>query len=77
MPPVRRVVRTLTRSPAPQGKALLFDDSYEHSVYWDPPVPDVDLSAAVARIVLIVDVVHPDVAPACAGAGAVAAEAAL
>jgi len=45
------------------GKAFVFDDSYEHEVTWEPPVEAVDYSAAEARLVLIVDFQHPDLAP--------------
>jgi hypothetical protein len=44
------------------GRAFVFDDSYEHEVRWDPPVEAPDLSAAAARLVLIVDLPHPDMA---------------
>jgi hypothetical protein len=45
------------------GGAFVFDDSYEHEVIWNPPVREVDLSTREARLVFIVDFLHPDLAP--------------
>ena len=59
------------------GRAFVFDDSFEHAVTWSGGGADaaggpgggghaIDLSAAAARLVLIVDFQHPDLAPVCA-----------
>ena len=46
------------------GKAFVFDDSFEHHVAWDGAVLPVSLAADEARLVFIVDFLHPDLAPA-------------
>jgi len=45
------------------GKAFIFDDSFEHEVVWDAPVPSVSLGSEEARLVLIVDFRHPNATP--------------
>ena len=44
------------------GRAFVFDDSFEHHVSWEPNPSKVDLSAAEARLVFIVDFLHPKLA---------------
>eukprot|EP00966_Prymnesium_polylepis_P242268 5603059-Prymnesium_polylepis.1 len=41
-----------------RGQALVFDDSFEHSIIYEAPG-----NADAHRIILIVDLLHPDAAP--------------
>ena len=46
-----------------EGEPFILDDSYEHEVSWRPPLDHVDLSPASARVVLLLDIVHPAMSP--------------
>jgi len=48
-----------------ESEAFIFDDSFEHEVTWRSAVTAVDLREESARCVLIIDFVHPDLAPVC------------
>ena len=52
-----------------EGESFVFDDSYEHEVYWEPRPAEVLLAPEHARLVLILDVLHPQLngGPVCPG----------
>ena len=42
-----------------EGSHLVFDDSFEHEVWWRAP-PNGSAEAHLPRVLLAVDLVHPD-----------------
>ena len=46
-----------------EGEPFILDDSFEHEVWWRPPLEQLDLDPASARVVLLLDIVHPALQP--------------